>query len=54
MNNKITPIGECAEEIARVLSKYEIPALFIDEVLGSAKRIAEAYALVRIPEEGKI
>lgn len=51
MNNKIYPTSECAVEIARVLSKYGISAMYIDEVLDRAKRIAESYEFVRIPEE---
>lgn len=49
----IFPVRECAQDIARVLSKYGISAMYIDEVLDRAKSIAKSNAFVRIPEEEK-
>lgn len=48
--DKIFPASKCAAEIVEVLAKYHTPVVMIDEVLATAKDIAEASTIVRICE----
>ena len=47
MESKIFPTVRCAQDIVTVLAKYQTPVAMIDEVLATAKSIAEASTVVR-------
>ena len=49
--DRIFPASKCAAEIVGVLAKYHTPVAMIDEVLATAKDIAEASTIVRISDE---
>lgn len=44
--DRIFPASKCAAEIVGVLAKYHTPVAMIDEVLATAKDIAEASTIV--------
>lgn len=45
--DRIFPASKCAAEIVGVLAKYHTPVAMIDEVLATAKNIAETSTVVR-------
>lgn len=49
MESKIFPTVRCAQDIVGVLAKYHTPVAMIDEVLATAKDIAETSTIVTAP-----